>query len=409
MYTDNIFPEYETAYLVHYVGMDGEYLYALPVSEPGNADAYSGEGASLIFSGYEPDTWSGKVKLSMGEEKEITVPVLRNPETGGVVLGDLQRKVICADKKAFDDEDTIDLRVAGGDGFADNELLIYDTFLRVYDTYESAGWQGPDGDGSPVLLLMDWVDENDEPLRNACYGGRKHGFQTFGFNRLDPDGENTDVIAHEFTHCVTDTLMGTCLYYNTYGAINEAYSDICGNLVEEILGDTEDETWLVGEHEEEPYRSMSDPNRYGQPAFVWDKYFVPPTDMPTERNDMGGVHGNSSLLNLLAYRLKQSGMPAEDQLYFWMNTAMGMTPLTEYGQMTKLLPWTLDQVGYSEYKNVIEDAANEIGLADTSLPDEPAEGLGMVRFEHPAVKGRVTPYDTLCHAFVGHCLMQKAA
>lgn len=38
------------------------------------------------------------------------------------------------------------------------------------------------------------------------------------------------------------------------------------------------------------------------------------------------------------------------------------------------------------YKENEMNAVNETGIADTSLPDEPAEGLGMVRFEYPAVE-----------------------
>ena len=43
-----------------------------------------------------------------------------------------------------------------------------------------------------------------------------------------------DVIAHEFTHCVTETAMGANLYRDDYGAINEAMSDILGNLCEAL-------------------------------------------------------------------------------------------------------------------------------------------------------------------------------
>ena len=383
VYTNNIYEEYETAYLVHYVDAEGSYLYCLPVAEPGDADVHSGEGTSLFFAGFEPDTWTGEVTLQDGSRKSLTVPVMKDKETGEICLGDISRKVICADCKDFEDEETISVRKQDKGRFADNELMIYDTFLRVYDTYASAGWKCPDDNGTPTLLLMDWRDKNGEPVNNACYAGRDHGYQTFKFNRKDPHGECTDVMAHEFAHCITWTLMSETLYYNCYGAINESFSDLCGNLVEELLGDTEDTTWLIGEHLETPYRCMSNPHLRENPAFAWDKWFVPETFTPNEINDAGGVHTNSSLLNLVGWRLREAGMPAEEQLYFWLNVSMAMTPRSDFSQLTRLMPWCMDRLGYEEYKEALLKAVDETGMADISVPAAPAEGLGIFSLQLP--------------------------
>ena len=383
VYTNNINTEYETAYLVHYVDMEGSYLYSLPVPEPGNADVYSGEGAGLIFSGFEQDVWSGKAELRGGGTREVTILVLKDKETGELCLGDMERGVICGDFLEFQDNDNVEPITRGLNGWNSEEVIVYDTFLRVYDTFESAGWHGPDGDGTPALLLMGYVDENGEPAQNACYAGRQHGYQVFQFDTEKAYGECTDVVAHEFTHCLTSTLMGTIQYFNTYGAINESFSDICGNLVEDMLGDTEDTTWLIGEHGETPYRCMSDPNLYGQPAKVWGLYYVPELLSPNDNNDCGGVHTNSSLLNLIAYRLNQTGMPKEDQLYFWMNVSMAMTPYSDYSQLIRLLPWCLERVGAPEYKDTISAAVDETGIRDLSIPETAPEGLGLVTFDFP--------------------------
>ena len=384
VYTNNVYPEYDTAYLAHYVDIEGEYLYALPVAEPGNADALSGEGANLAFTGFKAGTWSGSVKKSDGTKVDITVPILVDTETGEEYLGDLKRKILVADYADFAWDDEIDLRKNGKKGFADNELLIYETYIRVYDTYAETGWIGPDGDGSPTLLLMDWIEEDGTVVNNACYAGRQHGFQVFQFNREDSDGESTDVIAHEFTHCLTSTLALYNLYYNDYGAINEAFSDICGNLIEAMLGDTEDTSWMIGEHEiNGPYRCMSDPHKFGQPAFVWDVFYVPHPETVSDDNDLGGVHINSSLLNLVAWRLNESGMDLSDQLYYWMNVALALTPRTDYEDIPKLLTWCLKAMDYGDYETVLQDAISEVSLGDNSLPETVPEELGLVRFDFP--------------------------
>ncbi|HAU99639.1 MAG TPA: hypothetical protein DCW47_00395 [Lachnospiraceae bacterium] len=384
VYTNNVYSDYDTAYLAHYVDEEGEYLYALPVTEPGNSDSLSGEGASLAFTGFKAGTYSATVKKHDGSTEDITVPILIDTETGDEYLGDLDRKILVADYAEFAGNDEIDIRAKGKNGFEDNELLIYDTYIRVYDEYEEVGWSGPDGEESPTLLLMDWVDENGDVVNNACYAGRMHGFHVFQFNREDPDGENTDVIAHEFTHCVTGTLMLYNLYYNDYGAINEAFSDICGNLIEAMLGDTEDKTWLVGEHETYgAYRSMSDPHMYNQPAFVWDMYYAPHPETITENNDYGGVHTNSSLLNLIAYRLNESGMDYADQLYYWMNVALALTPRTDYVDIAHLLRWCMKEMGYKDYETVLKDAIEETKIEVNTIPDKAPDGLGLVKFDFP--------------------------
>lgn len=206
VYTDNPWHWTDAGYLAHYVSVDGEYDTCVPITAPRSEDAQSGSGAELVFLGLEPGTWTGTVTLLSGETRELTVPTLTDPETGKVYLGDLERKIICADYTPFD-QDTDVVMLSQEDGWDDGDLLILNGFIEVWDFYNDIGWTGPDGEGSPTLLLMNWVDENGEPVRNACYQGHEFGFQVFRFSRIERDGECPDVLAHEFTHCVTSTLM----------------------------------------------------------------------------------------------------------------------------------------------------------------------------------------------------------
>ena len=379
VYTRNFYDDVDTAYLAHYVDCSGNYLYCNPVTEPGNTDALSGAGATFAFDGMEADTWTGTVTKYHGEKEEVTIPVAKDPQTGDIYLADVDRKIMCADYSDFWDEDTLTLRAAQNGKFQDNEVLTYKSFVEIYDFFETIGWNGPDGEGSPTVLLMDWVDDDGQPVHNACYSGKVQGFNVFQFNREEPDGEAYDVMAHEFTHAVTGTAMITNIYMNDYGAINEAMSDIFGNLIESLMGKTEDKTWLIEENGIEPIRSMSDPHRFEQPAFVWDKYYVPAVSEASDNNDNGGVHTNSSLLNLIAYRLNESGMDQSDQLYYWMNVALILTPRTDYKQIADILPWTLKLVGMEEYTDVINKAIGETDIQSKNLPDKvPAD---LARFQ----------------------------
>lgn len=386
VYTPNYNEDAHLAYLAHYIDNQGDYLYSMAVAEPNNANSLAGDAAAFEFDKYQEGTWSGTVTKNDGSTVELTVPTLTNPENGEVLLADAKRKIVCADYADFTYNDLIAARIEADGKFDDQEILIYDCFIRVWDFYNSIGWTGPDGEGTPTILLMDMVTEGGDVIQNACYSGRKYGFQTFAFNRLDPDGECTDIVAHEFTHCVTATTMTSILYINDFGAINEAMSDILGNLVEMLIDYNPDGAWLIGENEGtgEPYRSMKDPHAYNQPEFVWDQYYVPAVaeGNPTT-NDNGGVHINSSPLNIISYKLDGAGMPLEDQFYFWMNVALAITPETDFPIMAELLPWCMEQAGYPQYVDALKAAISEAAFVVTEPPATPPAGCGIITFAFP--------------------------
>lgn len=388
VYTNNPWDDFDAPYIAHYVAAQGNYVDSVGVSAPMSSGALSGSGAELVFSGLEAGTWTGKVTLFNGETREVTVPTLIDPETGEVVLGDLNRKIIVADYAEYAQNNTIEPFILE-DGWDDGDILILEGFCKVWDFYNEIGWTGPDGEETPVLLLMNWVDEKGEPVRNACYYGRENGFQIFSFNRLERDGECIDTLAHEFTHCVTTALMTFNIYMNDTGAINEALSDIMGNLIEEYESENASPEWLIGEGAGDPnliLRNMSNPHEYQQPGYVWDRYYVASVSEATDNNDNGGVHGNSSLLNLIAWRLHEAGMPVNTEFDFWMNTIMAMTPGTDYPQMAELLPWMLQQLGMDEWLETLEAAIAETRIAEDTPEDIP-EGCTLIFCEIPGDSG----------------------
>lgn len=383
VYTENIDPRYDTAYLAHYVTEDGEYLYALPISEPGNADAIAGDLAAFVFENMEEGEWTGTITHADGTQETITVPVMTDPEDGTVYLGDRERKILCADAAQYLYNNTLSARVSEDASFNNNEMLTYYNFVRIWDFYNEIGWQGPDDDKTPTLILLDLVDENGEPVANAFYSGRQRGFQVFAIN-CNLYGDCTDVLAHEFTHCVTGTTMTMNLYMNEYGAINEAMSDIQGNLIELMIDDDADGAWVIGENSGNTLRSMGTPNEHEQPGYVWDRYYVPSVSRSTDMNDNGGVHTNSSVINIVSYKLDEAGMAPEDQFYFWMNVALAMTPRTDFAQMSRLLPWCMETAGYPQYVDAVNSAIQGAELTHSGLPEEVPQGCGIIQFVYNA-------------------------
>ncbi|MBO7663432.1 MAG: M4 family metallopeptidase [Clostridia bacterium] len=384
VYTDRDADGLDVAYNACYVDPQGRFLGSVPVSRPYAPDTEHNSVAELAFAGLEPDVWSGEVTLQDGSTRALVVPVLRDAD-GVRYLGDLQRKILCVDDDAWENRNEMVVRTEKDGRFDDGELLIYDSIIRVWDFYADIGWTGPDGKGTPTLLMMDLVDEEGNPVLNAYYGGQSRGFQTFAFNRVERDGETLDVIGHEFTHCVTTVLCVNAPYINDTGAINESLSDIMGNLMEEMLDASDDPDWLIGEAAKNPdqiIRCMSSPHLYDQPEFIWDRYYYPAVFTASQGADSGGVHRNSSLLSLIAWRLHEAGMEPEDEFNYMMNVILTLTGTITYPELAALLPWCLKQAGLEQYMDVLQDAIRETGIDDI-LPVRYAEGCGMVTADIP--------------------------
>lgn len=113
-----------------------------------------------------------------------------------------------------------------------------------------------------------------------------------------------DVVAHELTHGVTE-YSSDLIYQGEPGALNEAFSDIMGASTEFFFQERGSGNlradWLIGEDVIRPggLRSMSNPASYGDP----DHYSV----RFTGTGDNGGVHINSSIVNLAFYLAVEGG------------------------------------------------------------------------------------------------------
>ena len=358
-------------YLAHYVTMAGEYLYSLPTIMPGDEVATAGYNAAYVFEFMEPVDYTGMVKLSDGTEKEITVTLMRDVRTGMFYLGNIERRIAVADcYELLYNKGHVVLESSRDNSDWDNTcLLSLYNYCRAWDYYNAIGWKGGDGLGTPMLILKDYCDRDHDPVDNAAYAGHYLGWQVFLSSSANDYSQCLDVLAHEFTHCVTGSVMTYNAYKNDYGAINEAMSDIQGNICEMMAGATEDTSWELGENSKTPVRNMSDPHKYGQPEFSWDLQYTPAVKVPTELNDRGGVHNNSSLLNNVAWRLcEKGGMSLEEARAFWFAVDCSMVPGTDYCQLSELLPWVMKHQGMEKYLNALEMALDATRMRSNEVP-----------------------------------------
>ena len=164
---------------------------------------------------------------------------------------------------------------------------------QTYDFYlTNHGRDSFNGAGAAIISTVD--DGNN--VNNASWNGTQLAYG----NGIVGD----DVVAHEFTHAVTDS-ESNLMYFRQSGAINESLSDVWGELVDFANGegnDTPGARWQIGE--DIPIgaiRNMANPPAFNDPDRVTSALFH------GANSDNGGVHINSGVNNKAAFLLVDGG------------------------------------------------------------------------------------------------------
>ncbi len=174
----------------------------------------------------------------------------------------------------------------------------YDNTGYVYDYYFATfGRDSFDNQGKSLLSTVNY----GRSYNNAFWDGTRMVYGDGDGEVLSPLARAVDVTAHELTHAVTEH-TANLVYSGESGGLNEAMSDIFGNVVEaQKNGVVDERTWMVGEEVWTPkqpgdaLRYMDDPTKDGNSL---DDY-----------NDMDGwidVHYSSGIANL-AFKLLVTG------------------------------------------------------------------------------------------------------
>jgi bacillolysin len=163
---------------------------------------------------------------------------------------------------------------------------------QTYDYFlDRHGRKSFDGKGKGMRAIVRY----DRNYMNAFWTSE---LEYMVFGDADLFAGSVDVVAHEMTHAVTSS-SARLVYKNQSGAINEAMSDVFGEMVEARANGSND--WIIGTAlTPDNRRSMKQPELYGQPSRM--SAFVHTTQ------DNGGVHINSGIINKAFYNLA-AGLP----------------------------------------------------------------------------------------------------
>lgn len=128
-----------------------------------------------------------------------------------------------------------------------------------------------------------------------------------------------DIVGHELTHGVTQ-YTSDLIYQGESGALNESFSDIFGETVENFADGPND--WQmatdIGIGGSGAIRSMDNPNLYNDPDTYYGDFWY------TGASDYGGVHTNSGVQNFWFYLLVNGGSGTNDHGDVYSVTGIGM-------------------------------------------------------------------------------------
>ena len=212
-------------------------------------------------------------------------------------IKDLKGVLITYDAERVPKPETITVVNAQGTSFRDpaavsahyNASLAYDYFHDVH------GRNAIDGQGSNVLSVINFVEDDGEEMDNAFWNGE---FMVYGNgNRgFKPLAGGLDVGGHEMSHGVIGS-TAKLVYRNQSGAINEHFADVFGVLIDADDFTLGEDVILPEVFPSGAMRDMEDPHNGGEG--LSDNGWQPDhmRELYTGADDNGGVHINSGIPN----------------------------------------------------------------------------------------------------------------
>jgi Zn-dependent metalloprotease len=170
------------------------------------------------------------------------------------------------------------------------------------------GRNGVNGSGGPLTIPA--IDGSTNLLPSKVHFGSSYNNAFWNGNSMtygDGDGSyfsplvSLDVVGHELTHGVTQFSAGL-IYSGQSGGLNEAVSDIFGNMVERNVKGESGKTWKVGEEIFTPNTS-GDALRYMDNPHA-DNHSI---DHFSEYTNTTDVHYSSGIANKEFYLLSKGG------------------------------------------------------------------------------------------------------
>ncbi len=186
-------------------------------------------------------------------------------------------------------------------------ITVYEHAIKIHDYYKNIlGWTGADNNNKLTHITVNyWQQVNNgtpqkNPYTNAFYAGG-YDYTLICIGNGSHIANALDVLAHEFTHAVSNSIWRASSYYKgECGAVNEAYSDIMGELIQDGIID------IIGE-------TLDGRSKNGFRNFTQEITYAS-LQNPKAEFDYGYVHANSRIITHAAYLIQQN-WPVSNSAY----------------------------------------------------------------------------------------------
>jgi Zn-dependent metalloprotease len=263
----------------------------------------------------------------------------------------------------------------------------FDSSGQVLDLFQTQfGRRSIDGRGGTVSITVHYGRDYD----NAFWDGSQLVFGDGDGQIFERFTKPMDVMAHEFTHGVTQFTIGLA-YQDQPGALNESISDAFASMAKQrVLGQSAAEAdWLIAEGLFKPginakaLRSMKEPGTaYDDPQIGRDLQVGSMADYVHTYDDSGGVHINSGIPNraFALAALAIGGASWEKAGQVWYDTLVN-------GQLSS-------QAGFESFAQATVSSAGRLFTNEASIAEKIRGawvGVGVLAAAVPADVGAGAP------------------
>lgn len=247
-----------------------------------------------------------------------------------------------------------------------NAGMAYDYFRNTFNRNAITGT------GQSIISFINVTDPDENSLGNAFWNGIGIYYGN-GDDLFESLGRGLDVAGHEMSHGVIES-TANLEYRNESGAMNEAFADIFGAMIDR-------DDWQIGEEVVKTsafpsgaLRDMSDPHngaatgdfqRGWQPSHYDERYIG--------GEDNGGVHINSGIINNAFYRLAQKQNRSVAEQVFYRALTTYLTRSSDFDELRFAAVQSAQDLYGSAAANDVREAFNEVGITDESEMEEVVE------------------------------------
>ncbi len=241
-----------------------------------------------------------------------------------------------------------------------------------------------DGQGMKYVSTVNY----GKNYENAFWNGKQMTYGNPGPDSPFASFVLLDVCGHEITHGITEKEAHT-KYYGQSGALNESYSDVFGELIQQKANNqlAKDADWVIGDGiwkstvNGRGLRDMMNPGTaYDDPKIGKDPQPAHMKDYKKMSGDNGGVHYNSGIPNrafaLFATNVGGHAWEGPAQIWYAARAAAGSNP--SFAQFAHHTIEQAKKLGYTSEVAKLEKAWDDVGIKpsatalDTDTPVRPS-------------------------------------